>query len=137
MGKLPANVPLRTSKTCERCLLGFLIPEHADISLARFQIRCNLHGDHAGHRIDPRVLDLPADDIRQLAQHFPVDPGIFNTVFSQFLAPSIHAKRLLTRYLHHRVCLNDIKLCNVIKAFKDKTALVSGFYFLHIVLETL
>ena len=59
--------------------------EYADISLARFQIRCNLHGDYAGHRIDPRVLDLPADDIRQLAQHFPVDPGIFNTVFSHFI----------------------------------------------------
>ena len=108
-----------------------------DIYFTRLQIRRYLCRCDRGHHSDARILDLVPDDVGKLFLYFPVDPGVFNTVFSQFLAPSIHAKRLLTRYLHHRVCLNDIKLCNVIKAFKDKTALVSGFYFLHIVLETL
>ena len=43
----------------------------------------------------------------------------------------------LTWYLHHRICLDDIKLCDIVKALKHKTTLVACFYFFYIVLKAL
>ena len=43
----------------------------------------------------------------------------------------------LSRNLYHGICFHNIKLSNIIKSFKYKTALVSGFYLFYVVFESL
>ena len=63
-------------------LLGFLITQYTDISLAGLQIRSYLHGNYRSHRCNAGILDPCTQDIAQLTLDFSIDTSIFNTVLS-------------------------------------------------------
>ena len=49
---------------------------------AELKVWCNLHGNHAGHGMNPRILDSPADDFTELPLDLHVDSGILYAVLT-------------------------------------------------------
>ena len=62
--------------------------------------------------------------------------GIYASVSADVFITVQHVS-LLSRNFHHDISLNHIIYLNIVEFFKYKTTLVTGIYFLYIVLETL